>query len=451
MVRNSNLLGIVFAVFIFGILVFSGGYSATATKKILFYEVQAPATMRITGTGYTRFNGLLQGTGYSTASISSSEVKLTQEKLLDYDVVVMQGLVRPLDTEEILALRWYVGVQGGGLLINGDEPDGVNNLGQIYGILMDKSTTWLVDTSSFPFNETGPDGIAIPAADRKYYALVRTFPDKTDPQGTSMTDVSKVAIYKAHPLFVESVRVNSPIGKTKVIATGSNLSYTETGTFPVGSEPPIAARAFFGNGAVVVFSDFDMLSDVNIFDRDYFNESINNDKFGLSVINWLSDKSNRELSIQSESELAVKVLQLQSANIAFEYANRTLANEKAALQSNLSATISSYEGALSSTRQSMQAQVTKCETSLGSCNTAGLKKLGIGWLIGLVLGAGGLGAFLLYRKFGGKRKPGLPGKQKQPEKAVVPQQKKEQAGRQEKLDEVVSDSSKDGEGIDEVK
>lgn len=431
--KGNFKVAFVFAV-LFAIILILPGFSAVG-KKVLFYEVQAATTMRITSSGYTRFNALLQGAGYSTASISSSDVKLTQEKLVDYDVVIMQGLNKALDTEEILALRWYVGVKGGGLLINGDEPEGVNNLGQIYGILMDKGTTWLVDTANFPFNETGPDGVAIPAADRKYYALVRSFPDKTDPQGIGLSDVNKIAVYKAHPLFVESVRVNSPIGKTKVIATGSNLSYTETGTFPVGSEPPIAARAFFGSGAVVVISDFDILSDANIYDRDYFNETINNDKFGLSIINWLSDSGNREITIQSDSELALKVLDLQSKNIALDQGNRTWFSESQKLKSDLANTTASYEKALSDTKTTMQGQVTRCETKLGDCSNEGLKKMGIGGLVGLVLGAGVVGGIILSKKI--KKKLGPADSKGKP--ATLEQKKQATAKdktRQERLDEV---------------
>ncbi len=430
--KGNFKVAFVFAV-IFAIILVLPGFS-TGGKKVLFYEVQAATTMRITSSGYTRFNALLQGAGYSTASISSSDVKLTQEKLVDYDVVIMQGLNKALDTEEILALRWYVGVRGGGLLINGDEPEGVNNLGQIYGILMDKRTTWLVDTANFPFNETGPDGVAIPVEDRKYYALVRNFPDKTDPQGISLSDVNKIAVYKAHPLFVESVRVNSPIGKTKVIATGSNLSYTETGTFPVGSEPPIAARAFFGSGAVVVISDFDILSDANIYDRDYFNETINNDKFGLAIINWLSDTGNREITLKSDSELALKVLDLQSKNIALDQGNRTWFSEASKLKSDLANTTASYEKALSDTKTTMQEQVTRCETKLGECSNDCLKKMGMWGLVGLFLGAGVVGGIIISKKF--KRKPGPADSKGKPSEQQKKQQIAKDKTRQERLDEV---------------
>ncbi len=434
-----------FSAFLAALLVlFLASPGLAATGKILFYEVQAPATMRITGSGYTSFNGLIQGAGYSTASISSADVKLTQEKLKEYDVVIMQGLNKALDTEEILALRWYVGVQGGGLLINGDEPDGVNNLGQIYGILMDKSSTWIVDTANFPFNTSGT---SIASGEQKYYALVREFPDKTDAQGLRMSGVGKIGIYKAHPLFVESVRVNSPIGKTKVIATGSNLSYTETGTFPVGSQPPIAARAFFGAGAVIVFSDFDMLSDAHIFDRDFANETINNDAFGLAAVEWLANKDNRELSVQNESELAIKVLQLQSRNIALEAANSSLWSERALLRANLSSTITSYEGNLSATRAEAQKEVTRCETKLGICNSEGLKNMAIGGGIGLVvaiIAAAGIVISVRMKKPSSK-KPGDVGKDCKPPASgttaaaaaepAAAKAKAKETGRQETLEE----------------
>jgi hypothetical protein len=409
--------------------------AAAVTKKVLFYEVQASTNMRITGSSnYTRFNALLQGAGYSTAGISSSDVKLTQEKLADYDVVIMQGLNKALDTEEILALRWY-----------GAEPDGVNNLGQIYGILMDKPATWLVDTANFPYNTSSPEALTMPAADQKYYALIREFPDKTDAQGLRMSDVHQIAVYKTHPLFVESVRVNSPIGKTKVIATGSSLSYTETGTFPVGSQPPVAARAFFGAGAVVVFSDFNMLQNAHIFERDFKNETIDNDKFGLAAINWLANKDNRELSVQNESELAVKVLQLQSQNINLDDANRTLFREKQSLLANISQTVGSYETMLATQKTAMQKQVTRCEGDLTECNTSGLKKIAIGAGIGFAIALVIFAYLIIAPKFRkGKPKPAEKNKKGgETQKAAAPEPEKKKADehqRQEKLDEVKDDA-----------
>ena len=246
-------------------------------RKVLFYEVQAPANMRITGAGYSLFNSRIgEISGFRTASMTSGSI--TRDKLQPYDVIIMQNLERPLSTEEILAIRWYVGENGGGLFINGNEPAGVNNLGQIFGVMMDTEQTYIVDTSS-PIS----DMTEIPAEQQKYYFRTTNFPDTADPQTIDLEGVTMIGVYKAHPLFVESVSVQSLIGNTRVIASAGSKAYTETGTFSVSEEPPIAARAFFGKGAVVVLADFDILSNERINDVDDFNKTLGNADFGLVV------------------------------------------------------------------------------------------------------------------------------------------------------------------------
>ncbi len=305
--------------------------AAVTERKVLFYEVQAPSGFRITGSGYSLFSAKVgELSGFDTASMTGGTI--TRDKLEPYDVVIMQDLNTPLSTEEIIAIRWYVGDHGGGLFINGDQPAGVNNLGQIFGVMMDTEDTFIVDTS-LPLDTTqGGTEDGVSAEEQKFYFRTSNFPDTDDPQTVDLDEVTLIGVYKAHPLFVESVSVQSLIGNTRVIAAASQKAYTETGTFSVSEEPPIAARAFFGKGAVVVLSDFDMLSDAHITDVDDFNNTMGNSDFGLAIVQWLADDDNRDLTAKSPSELQQQVLDLQKGEKRLLADKAGLEEDKARLQ-----------------------------------------------------------------------------------------------------------------------
>ena len=305
-VRKSLVLVVVSIALCVGFLLFCAQPvdAATAGKKVLFYEMQAGA-MSI-ASGYSQFYSYLQEDGYSTAFLNN---QLTKETLENYDVLVLQKLASPLESSEISAIMWFLTQKSGGVFINGNEPAGVNNLAQIFGISM--VADYLVDTSN-PIDPNNPDK----------YQFVIDAPNYIE-QAPRLSKIDEVGFYKGYPLSIEATTTNA-----RAFLTASNNAFSEGGTFSVNSNPPIAATAFFGGGAVFVLSDTDMLSNTNI-------DQFNNSELGIAIIDWLADETTRSLSTAGSTELLSQLVTLTEENVELSSGITLLQVENAVLESRI--------------------------------------------------------------------------------------------------------------------
>lgn len=278
--------------------------AATTSKKVLFYELQAKEMS--VASGYSQFYSYLQKAGYSTAFLNN---KLSWETIQNYDVLVLQKLSTPLDSGEISAILQFLR-QGGGVFINGNEPAGVNNIAQIFGITM--VGDYLVDTSS-PVTPNAPDK----------YQFILEKPKYAVEQAPDLKDVESIGFYKGYPLRIDTTTTNARV----FLRAGKN-AFSEGGTFSVNSEPPVAAVAFIEGGAVVVLSDTDMLSNTNI-------DTFNNSKLGREIIDWLADPNSRSLSTATNSELLSRITELSDENVNLSTEMARLQLENSALNERL--------------------------------------------------------------------------------------------------------------------
>lgn len=241
-------------------------------ERVLFFEQQG--SNYASDGGYSEFAKIMRSEGFDIATLPKGE--LTKDTLENYDVLVIMDAKRELDTDEISAMIWFVLNQGKGLLINGDGGGKANQLTVPFGVTIDEGE--LLDP-------TDP----IPGNDRKTFFTLDRF-EKT-PQIKDLAEgVSKLGFYEGSGITVS--------GDTMVVLRGDMDTYSDTGSFPAGSAPPVAAASILGQGRVLILSDPDIMSDEYI--NDYHNR-----KFAVNVVNWLRSRNSYVYSDAGLQELKV--------------------------------------------------------------------------------------------------------------------------------------------------
>ncbi|MFH1403122.1 MAG: hypothetical protein ABIH11_02505 [Candidatus Altiarchaeota archaeon] len=272
--------------------------SHVSAARVLFYEVGTADEYKIEK-GYSEFAKSLQSKGYTVASITRGE--LTKDSLANYDILVVQQIGKNLETAEISSIIWFVLQQGKGLFINGAGDGRANQLSIPFGVTVDSGI--LIDTE---------DQIG----ENRNHFTVNRFGE--DPEiRTLKLGVTKVGVYGSNG-FVLS-------GNTLCVLKGDDNTYSDTGSFPAGSSPCIAASSLFGDGVVFVLGDSDILSDKNI-------KSYNNKNFGLNIIDWLSIPSDPTPKNQSVQTLQIMIGELKLENAKLGNDIETLKTEKGTLE-----------------------------------------------------------------------------------------------------------------------
>ncbi|MFH0860093.1 MAG: hypothetical protein V1921_02735 [Candidatus Altiarchaeota archaeon] len=274
--------------------------SSSSAARILFYEVSTPETYKISS-GLSKFAARLSDKGYEMASMTRGE--LSEDRLAEYDILIIHP-GKPLKTEELSAVLWFVLTKGGGVFILGGEPANANQIMSPFGMIMD-------------------DGILIDSTDTIPEEQIQNFiVDRFNLVPTSrvtIQGVSQLGFYKGHGLKLS--------GNSYAIATGDQDTYSDTLSFTSGSMPPIAGAAIFGNGLVFTLSDIDMLTDKYI-------DKYDNLQFGLNIVDWLSitviptteNVSNPEVEILI-GELKLEKLRLEQQIDQFKAQIKVLEGE----------------------------------------------------------------------------------------------------------------------------
>ncbi len=273
--------------------------SVSAAKKVLFYEIGTAGGYTIES-GYSKFSDELRNKGYDVASITKGE--LTKEKLKGYDVVAIQELGRKLSTEEMSAVLWFVMQKGGGLFINGGSPDNANQLTVLFGVTVDDGL--LVDTTDPISGDTS----------NAHFVLDRFITE--DVMRSIRQGVSKIGFYQGHGLILS--------GNAKAIVMGDEDTYSDTMSFPSGSQPAVGAAAMFGNGLIFILSDADVLSNEHL-------DEFDNKVLGTNIVDWLA-VPRESLPSNTTEELSIIIGELKLSNARFRQDNDKLQQENQALK-----------------------------------------------------------------------------------------------------------------------
>ena len=271
--------------------------NASATGKILFYEVGAPGEYTIEG-GYSKFAEELKNKGYEVASITRGD--LTKSALEPYSILVLPGLGKSLSTDEISAIIEFV-QKGRGLYLDGGGTT-ANQLTPLFGVTLDSGM--LIDTTDQIPNMN----------DRNSFTLDR-FNDQ-EGMSTLRYGVTKIGFYRGSGFKITS-------DKAKIIAQGNSDTYSDTGSFAPGSYPPIAVASLYSDGLVFITDDADPLT--NKYLNDY-----NNKRFGLNIIEWLGLAGSGAVG-NSTQELQMIVAELKLDRARLDLQVKQLTEEKNAL------------------------------------------------------------------------------------------------------------------------
>jgi FtsZ-binding cell division protein ZapB len=272
--------------------------NTVTARRVLFYEVGTNDQYKIDN-GYSDFAQTLRNKGYTVASITRGELK--KETLGNYDILVVQELGKSLSTEEISSIIWFVLQQGKGLFINGGGGGKANQLSIPFGVTVDSGV--LIDTE----DQIGDD---------RYTFTVNRF-DEHPELKTMQIAVTKVGFYRGNGFLLS--------GNTKCVLRGDDDTYSDTGSFPTGSKPCVAAASLFGNGLVFVYSDVDTLSNKNL-------NSYNNKNFGLNILDWLSIPTIIQPENQTIQGLQVLIGELKLENAKLDADVKRLTIEKDTLE-----------------------------------------------------------------------------------------------------------------------
>lgn len=252
------------AVLALALLVFS---PSACAKRVLFYEIGTQGSYTIEK-DYQEFAGEFEEYGYDVASLTKS--RLTKQTLEHYDVLVLQNVGGSLETEEISAIIWFVLNKGKSLFINGGADGKTNQITIPFGVTIDEGT--LIDTT----NQIGSDRTDIRLHEFDSHAGM----------GTLIGGLNEVSYREGRGFRLSA--------EAKPIITGDEDTYSDTGSFPSGSRPPVAAANLFGNGLVFIYGDASTLSDK-------FIDQYSNRQFAVNVIEWL-DIASMDLPVENSSQ-----------------------------------------------------------------------------------------------------------------------------------------------------
>ncbi|ODS41894.1 MAG: hypothetical protein MSIBF_00585 [Candidatus Altiarchaeales archaeon IMC4] len=224
--------------------------------KILFYEIGSSADYG-SSTGYSEFADQLKKRGYNIAALVGGEI--TGEKLQYYDVLIIPNMNASLTPDEMATVLSFVIRDGKGVFITVGSPSATNQLTILFGIRVDSSGK-LIDVENQLIGD-----------DSKYHFAITRFSD--DPTiRTIRQGINQLGFYGGSGLYLT--------GNAKFAAAASRSTYSTTGTFPLGSIPPVVAASRLGDGSIFVGSDPDMFKNENI-------ERYDNMRFATNVIEWL--------------------------------------------------------------------------------------------------------------------------------------------------------------------
>lgn len=289
--KNISLILLTF------LLIFSISVSA---QRVLFYEKSVSGDYRI-GSGYSNFKDKLEMEGYVVVRITG---ELTDEKLSEYDVLVIPNLGSDLSSDELAAIFKFVMLDGKGLFVCGGTAN-TKTITIPFGMKIDSSSGSILEDEKHPIRDvsTGQDVI-----DNKKF-VVSTF-GKDPMVRTLRQGVNQLGFFGGPGIFLS--------GNAKPVAMGSRSAGSPGGSFLPGDMPPVAALALVGNGQVFLLTDADMLSNTYLDPSKYRYDNL---KFGTNIIDWLSISASIPANTSIE-ELEVTIGQLEIEN---KYLNESMA------------------------------------------------------------------------------------------------------------------------------
>jgi hypothetical protein len=274
--------------------------SFVSAEKILFYEVGTTTSIQ---NSYSKFADTLRKSNYEVASIEKGE--LTNEKLKNYDVLVVQNLNRQLTNGEISALIKFVLQDGKAIFISGGGQS-INQLTIPFGTTIDAGT--LIDTTTM-----------IPGTGTRTNFIVSDFP-QDNLATTIRRGITSIGFYEGGGVVLS--------GGSKCIARCGANTYSDTGSFPAGSRPCIASASLFGGGLIVIVSDPKLLSNDHI-------EEYNNRQFGKNIVEWLTLASKPISEDNSTQSLQITIKEKRLENFQLKQDLDRERAEKATALSNI--------------------------------------------------------------------------------------------------------------------
>ena len=281
----------IFVLILSAVLLISAISCVSAVKgKILFYEFKSNSKYKI-DSGYSMLKDELYKQKYECANIKTED--LTKEKLKGYDVLVIPEVSTSLTSDELAAIFEFVMQEGKGLFVCGGSNAAANTLTIPFGITIDDSGKGKLLENSHPVTDTSGN------YDTNSNNFVVTHVSSEPMVQGLKLGVSKLAFYEGAGIFLS--------GDAIPVVTSYSTTYSESGSFATGSEPPIAAAAVIGKGLVFVLSDADMLENTNLDPSKYRYDNL---RFGTNIINWLN-MPRPEMGNDSNCELVVGQLMMQ--------------------------------------------------------------------------------------------------------------------------------------------
>ncbi len=290
--RDISLILLIF------LLIFSVSVSA---KKVLFYEKSVSGDYRI-GSGYSNFKNKLEMEGYEVTRITG---ELTDEKLSEYDVLVIPNLGSDLNSNELATIFKFVMLDGKGLFVCGGTAN-TKTITIPFGMRIDDTMDCILEDEKHPIRDasTGQD-----LTDKKNF-VINTF-GKDPMVRTIRQGVNQLGFFGGPGIYLS--------GNAKPVAMGSRSACSPGGSFLPGDMPPVAALALVGNGQVFLLTDPDMLSNTYIDQSRYRYDNL---RFGVNIIDWLSISASIPANT-SRKELEVTLGQLEIEN---KYLNERIAD-----------------------------------------------------------------------------------------------------------------------------
>ncbi|MFZ2456423.1 MAG: hypothetical protein WAX07_08095 [Candidatus Altiarchaeia archaeon] len=283
-----------------------------AAVNIYFYQAKTTGDYT-TDKEYSAFKDKLTENGYE---INDLLVGLSRDSLdqvnPEPDIIVIPNLGSDLSAEETTALFEFVIKSGKGVFLCGATPS-TNKLTIPLGMMA--STDLLEDDVN-----SVRDSITGQMVTDKTTFYVELPANRPDPVISSLTrGVNTLDIFTAGGIYV--------FGDSKGVVFGGDAVNTPKAlTFPKKSNPPLAAYIQLGTGWIFLLSDPDILANKNLDSARYRHDNL---KFGVNIIDWLSQPATDPTASEDEIDNIIRSLRTETLDL-----NRTIAyqeNEKSAL------------------------------------------------------------------------------------------------------------------------
>jgi hypothetical protein len=306
-------------------LILLAGYCTAA--NIYFYQAKTSGDYTITG-GYSTFKDKLKENGYE---INELQVGLSRDSLNQVnpapDLLVIPNMGSELSAEETTAIFEFVIKGGKGVLFLGATPS-TNKLTIPLGMMASQ------DLLEDDVNRVRDVSTGQLVADKTTF-FIDLPAERPDPVISSITrGANTLDIFSAGGIYL--------FGNSKgVIFGGEGVNTPKALTYPKKSNPPLAAYIQLGKGWIFLVSDPDMLSNTNLDTSKYRHDNL---KFGVNIIDWLSQPGTDPGTSEDEIDNIIRSLKTETMDL-----NRTILyqEQEKAEKDNQIATLTAEKDSLS--------------------------------------------------------------------------------------------------------